>query len=850
MYRVQMQASTNTATVLDPSTSALHIKADAAHSHFLGDTSGRESKEEGKGSKSSWFQRLKPRDDLELFRAATESPLEKLKKDKGCASSLELGVRTRQPDCLSRSAWTRPRPDWQAESSSASKCQKTYEEIDGVEAERQRSEKVLKGELGRSVGIPKAALTADVGFGPWVNLSFGKRSEAERTNSVSKNEVATSGHALCSSEVQGNSIMVLNALPKCSFDISQGDTTASSAVCKAPLSPVNNKIGLPPRPPSQRLSGFHSPSKIAGLSSGPGRGAFLAFDNQSNGHSLITPASQILDVQDRESGKHGEAVATRSGPSSQKQKVMEGSTSNLTWHSKGLTDCREQFPSISHTSMVSGGMLYKEQPRPIVLETGKPSVMQGQHIGSSSDVALGRMSEDGVGEPVRTCISSNTIGMDLELKVADAGMQTSKCSVKNGSMLQAAVLEHSKSASQTGRGAHHGMTRVDKQVANTSTSATLPWELFIEPACASQKAREQFVEVYNRARDELKNQRLLHNTSRSSSREVDGGPKLTLGPRGATSDFRLDRQSKKHGQVFSGHVEFQGKSMKLECQSLPCPSSLKEQNAAESSHCKQPEGFCPLQPTMERPSHKSAVPEDGIMEDPMQGVGAGLVAITKELRSGDKEGQIFFNNSACGKELVSKFDSDIKCTGLSQGPRECHNGQEAVPVLGKRPRVTFEDHAVSLVAEKGAAKPQCKPHLWLQRWHSTPKYNSKGLPADMHGVASDGKTDSHSLPTLGLEKLKDGDSTGVLGQANASAERVKSFKTSSSKVLPSAAAMAIVGTAARQFCSSQPQGKGSFAFWSGFGIPTPTYRKVDEPVQEKGKEKVFMKADNKNLPSC
>lgn len=856
MYRVQMQASTNTATVLDPSTfhmtDALHIKANAAHLHVLGDTAGRESKEEGKGTKSSWFQRLKVRDDLELFRG-TESTLETLKKDKGCASSLEIGLRTLQPDSVSRSAWSRPLPDWQAESSSASKCQNTHEEHDGVEAERQRCEKVLKSEIGRSVGIPKAALTADVGFGPWVNLSSGRRFEGERASNVSENEVAMSGHARCSS---GNSIMALNALPKCSVGISQGDATTSSAVCKPPLSPVNNKIGLPPRPPSQKLSGFHSPSKIAALASLPGRRALhqLAFDNH-HGHSLITPTNQILDVQDRESGKHGEAAATRIGSSSQKQKVTEGRISNLTWHSKGLTDCGEQFPSISHTSMVNGGMLYKEQPRPIAFETEKASVMRGQHIGSSSDVALGRMLEDGVGEPVRMSVSSNTTSMDLQLKVADVGTQTLKSSVMDGSMLQAVGLEHSKSASQAGGGAHHGTTRVDKQGAHASTSATLPWELFIEPACASQKAREQFVEVYNRARDELKNQRLLHNMSRSYSREVDGGPKLTLGPSGATSDVRLDRQSIKHGQMFSGHTEFQGKSMRLERESLPCPSSLKEQNAAESSHCRQVEGLRRVQPTTtEALSHKTAVPEEVMMEGPMQGVGAGSVALAKELRSGDKEGQIFSKISASGKELVSKLDNDVKHTRLSQAPRECQkqdNGQEAVPVLGKRSRVTFEDHALSLVVEKGApsrAKPQCKPHLWLQRWHSTPKYNSNGLSADVRGVVSGGKrTDSSSLPTLGLKKLKDGDSAGVFGQANALAERVKSFKTSSSKVLPSAAAMAIVGTAARQFCSSQPQDKGSFAFWSGFGVPT--YPKVDEPVQEKGKEKVFVKADNKNLPS-
>ncbi|KAI5067245.1 hypothetical protein GOP47_0017773 [Adiantum capillus-veneris] len=831
-----MQTSANTAIVLDPSlshlTDALCFKASSTNGHVLltaGDSSGRESKEKIKGTKSSWFQRLKPLDDM----VASETS----KTEKGPASfdRLEEDARSVQPDPVSQNIGSKTRPNWQAESSPASKRQKTIEGKDygGVESAIVQ-EKTVKNDVGRSIASSAAGSSTEMGFGPWLNLTFGRRCETEKTSAISKNVVGapTAGHEFLK-EVQGNSHLPLNALPECSLGITQAEATTAPVLCKPPLSPMHGKFGLPPRPPCQKLSGFHSTSKIASLACGPNRGISHepAIENQSTGQTQTMSATVVLDVQDRESPKHGEATFLRVGSSFKSPKIVEGSISGSMWHSKVLTDC---LPS--STRMDIGGVSSKQQPRLTVFERGNTSVTPGQHIGSCFDIATGKTLEDGVGEPVRPNVFSSTRGMDLQLKVTDSRTATSK----SDSVTPAASLELSESVLQqslTAADSHCRKMKVNEQVVKASTSATLPWELFIEPAGGSMKAREQFVEVYNRARDELKNQRLLQSTSRTLGGELDGGPKLTLGPGGAPSEGRSEGQSFSLEQHSSGPTKSQGKNMNLEHdESLPQSSILKEKNvmtAAESSQCKHVEGFRRVHPVPEGPlrlSHK-IVAWEGNMEVSIQRVGEGSGINGKESRTGDNKGP---SNQ---KDSVSKLGKDIKCTDLGQDPQESQKhtgGQEAVPVHGKRSRVTFENQAMSLGADKGAAsrpRPQSKPHLWLQRWHATPKYKFNGLSADT-SVASDGKRDdSSSYQTLGMKKFKDEDGVGVFGQGIASFERVKCLKTSSSKVLPSAAAMAIVGTAARQFCSLQPQGKGSFAFWSGFRIPT--YRKVDEPAQEK-----------------
>lgn len=59
----------------------------------------------------------------------------------------------------------------------------------------------------------------------------------------------------------------------------------------------------------------------------------------------------------------------------------------------------------------------------------------------------------------------------------------------------------------------HGKTNLLQYLS----TASFPWEMFVEADGTSKKAREDFVEVYNRARDELKNQRTSLTTIRGKN---------------------------------------------------------------------------------------------------------------------------------------------------------------------------------------------------------------------------------------------------------------------------------------------------------------------------------------------
>jgi hypothetical protein len=87
--------------------------------------------------------------------------------------------------------------------------------------------------------------------------------------------------------------------------------------------------------------------------------------------------------------------------------------------------------------------------------------------------------------------------------------------------------------------------------------------------------------------------------------------------------------------------------------------------------------------------------------------------------------------------------------------------------------------------------------------------------------------DSLRYLALGVKQFKDGDvcrifAAGTTDVMPTSARLGQGLEAGcrmsyNMKGLPSAAAMAIVGTAARQFCDAQSQKKKSFSFWSGFG---------------------------------
>lgn len=860
-----MQGSTKPVIVLNPPPShlanALQLNASASPAQILlisGDSSSKESRQESRNSRSSWIRRLKPRDELELSKGGLGEAFETTNsKDGDFCERMDIGSGSVRPGCFRQDRAASPvraRPNWQDESDSDAKRQKMSERkaCDGAEKQTRMIEP------GNSMSSTAVALPSNVGFGPWVNLSSGKKPDMKSELVLgSKNVVSTVSTSTqeSSKDIQGNFCSAFSwttSMPRCS---------TPAIFYKPPLSPVHSKLGLPPRPPNQKAPGSHS---------GMGRGGFHQFarDVQPSSHLFETPLNredkQFVGVQAKDASEIAEAAIGRSESAFQKLSPSEQSFSNSTRdHRKGLSDCRKgnnNLPVRQPIGSCSAGVA-------VQFENGR----RGADLHKN-------LSREGARETICTNLPSD--GVDLHLKVSVPGMEVSKAASKNGPRLQTASMEPNKTPlQQSTSGSSHGTATSSKADASASTSASLPWEMFIETSGDSRKAREQFVEVYNRARNELKNQRMSQTMSRASAREMDGGPKLTLGL-GDTASDHLERQLLKRDQHLAGHSQAQGRlnvlSTNLEHRTSSLESSPKEQHsislverkgpvttlANEQSGLdgvslkpdtpwKQADGFRRDQqalPEGQPRSNVMTVVQEGDQQLACQRLDERSVAHSKGLRPGDKA-QFFSSTSAAStKELVSKLNE-------GSGGRLSHqpdDRKEPTAALGRRSGVTFEQHSISRIAEKATvsrARPQSSPHVWLQRWHPT---NSKGLPEAQ--VPSDGKgSDSVSYLALGMKKFNDGDGVGVFSRSkdlkNVSADNekgVKRLKTSPSSMLPSAAAMAIVGTAARQFCSAQPQRKGSFAFWSGFGMQPP--RRI-EPVQEKEKDKMFLKADM-NMHNC
>ena len=151
-------------------------------------------------------------------------------------------------------------------------------------------------------------------------------------------------------------------------------------------------------------------------------------------------------------------------------------------------------------------------------------------------------------------------------------------------------------------------------------------------------------------------------------------------------------------------------------------------------------------------------------------------------------------------------------------------------ILGKRRQERTEDTALQRRKDRhNVTKSQnhnsTKQQVWIQRWYSARTRNEGGLSGQAR-VLFDAMKEKDSLRylALGVKQFKDGDvcrifaasTTDVIPTSEIGRE-LEDCKISYMKGLPSAAAMAIVGTAARQFCNAQSRKKKSFSFWSGFG---------------------------------
>ncbi|MCO5567415.1 hypothetical protein L7F22_021106 [Adiantum nelumboides] len=161
-------------------------------------------------------------------------------------------------------------------------------------------------------------------------------------------------------------------------------------------------------------------------------------------------------------------------------------------------------------------------------------------------------------------------------------------------------------------------------------------------------------------------------------------------------------------------------------------------------------------------------------------------------------------------------------------------------MLSSKRQAGYFDGSPALVTGKESSK-QCenspsKSEVWLQRWYPLQR-NSKEHRASKLDRLEPELAGRFKVLTEATERDKyvgyreeRGSKKRLLEKGfmfqRGVAEAVDPELSKPCSAFPSAAAMAIVGTAARQFCIRQrPETKDSFAFWSGSGIPAPQVSK-------------------------
>ena len=194
------------------------------------------------------------------------------------------------------------------------------------------------------------------------------------------------------------------------------------------------------------------------------------------------------------------------------------------------------------------------------------------------------------------------------------------------------------------------------------------------------------------------------------------------------------------------------------------------------------------------------------------------------------------NQKLKSKTKVNPLSGGLSQVVVSSEKSSCK--QELVSSLGKRPHKNLDGNVFkSKTLEKETnLKTLSTSRIWIQRWHpNTTDNDTKNVLSDA-GVLSvrHNPTSSTSVSTtyssFGMKKFKDSDGYKLFRHSSrdvknkntdVKGQHVESSHAIYTKSLPSPAAMAIVGTAARQFCTSHPHRMGSFAFWSGFGMSSP-----------------------------
>ncbi|MCO5580999.1 hypothetical protein L7F22_034875 [Adiantum nelumboides] len=387
--------------------------------------------------------------------------------------------------------------------------------------------------------------------------------------------------------------------------------------------------------------------------------------------------------------------------------------------------------------------------------------------------------------------------------------------------------------------------KVDKSFeasSNASNMATFPWEMFAEAGGPSKSARQEFVEVYNRARNELKNQMTSSLVTKAADNDAESCPAHTS--RGATYVQSASTAFHEQKSMAGSQLKMQEKLVQVsQPEAIPkrqhCASVLEREVTNKSF-----QAYGGINVTSGKDSSSVLHNQHGgaldCCTDPSS-VAPGNCHCTLRESSSFRLG--FATSRAqpepCSQTLLSQREVSQPKLSSETDVKEM---ESKTLMLSSKRQAGYFDGSPALVTGKESGR-QCenfpsKSEVWLQRWHPLqrnfkehrasklerpePKLAGrfKVLPEATERDKYVGYREERGSKKRHIEKRF------LLQRGVAEAVDPELSKPCSARVIPSAAAMAIVGTAAHQFCTRQRQAtKDSFAFWSGSGIPAPQVSK-------------------------
>ncbi|KAI5057816.1 hypothetical protein GOP47_0027831 [Adiantum capillus-veneris] len=572
----------------------------------------------------------------------------------------------------------------------------------------------------------------------------------------------------------------------------------SSFLGRPPLPRVHGKCGFPPRYPGYISQGFSS-SPACKLSSSATDGGMFAMAPRTTTSNSKDPLLTVNILKGPLSKKGHPAQFALD----QVQNALDhGTEEELTMNGKfGMTQA---------TEVTTNGKFRMTQATPI--SALNPTKQCGSQGSNGMTVTI-----------LETSILKNQTGLETT-KLDGVKVQSAH---RGGELLGSFFTERI-----TSKPTIDCRERSPKVEASPSASnvATFPWEMFAEPGQPSKSARQEFVEVYNRARNELKNQKASSLVTKVADNDTESCAGLTS--RGGTYVQSTSTALHEGQNSVKG---FQPRILeKLEPVSQPelLPKRQHRASFLEGEVTKkisQAYGGIHVASGKDSSSvlhshggafHRYADPSSVALRDCHATMGESSSFRPGFAKSRARPEQC--NQTLSQPKLSSK--TNVKVMDIK------------APMLLSKRQAGYFDGSPAVVTDKESGK-QCensssRSDVWLQRWYPSQRNSQERTPLklDLHEPDLAGR---FKVLTEATERdnyvayREERDSKKRLIEKGIFLQRVvgeatepESRKPCSGKALPSAAAMAIAGSAAHQFCTMQRQGKrDSFAFWSGFGAP-------------------------------